>query len=196
MKIPHIIQQHQRYLTPLLRAVTAAAGLAVGSAQAVNLATSYSENFDSMGTAGTATPAGWTFFSIGSSSGTWTEATGIPASTVSGGTANATLVVATPPTASSGTQGFNGGLAASPADRALVTAPTGTNGSALQLSVTNTSGGALNFSSFCMFESQRRMWGQRRSLPIADSQHTRGMRAPQQHGRGRATSTTLARVHN
>ena len=144
MKIPHIIQQHQRYLTPLLRAVTAAAGLAVGSAQAVNLATSYSENFDSMGTAGTAAPAGWTFFSIGSSSGTWTEATGIPASTVSGGTANATLVVATPPTASSGTQGFNGGLAASPADRALVTAPTGTNGSALQLSVTNTSGGALN----------------------------------------------------
>ena len=113
-------------------------------AQAVNLTTTYSENFDSMGTVGTAAPAGWTFYSISGANTTWTDATGVLAGGFGTPTANATLIVATPPTASSGGQGFNGGLAASPSDRALVTAPTGTNGSAWQLSVTNTSGGSLS----------------------------------------------------
>ena len=126
---------------PLLAALYV---LTAAAAPAVNLTTTYSENFDSMGTAGTAAPAGWSFFSMGASSGTWTDATGVLASGFGSPVANATLIVATPPSASSGTAGINAGLTASTADRSLATAPTGTNGSALQLTVTNTSGGPLS----------------------------------------------------
>lgn len=124
-----------------LAAMTAMAGLA-SITQAVDLTTTYSENFDSMGT-GTAAPAGWAFYPIAGNSGTWTDATGIPASGVGGGTPNAALIVATPPTANSGGAGINAGLAASDTDRTLGTAPTSNAGAALQLSVTNTSGELL-----------------------------------------------------
>ncbi|HEX2749307.1 MAG TPA: Ig-like domain-containing protein [Verrucomicrobiales bacterium] len=110
----------------------------------------YTQNFNSMGTGGTAAPAGWSFLgSLGGSNSTWTDSTagGILATgtgAMSGGTANATLIAATTFTASSNTQGFNFALPASTSDRALGTSPTSGSGVVLQLSLTNNTGGALN----------------------------------------------------
>ncbi len=106
---------------------------------------SFSENFDSMGTAGTSPPSNWSFFgyTIGSNT-TW--ASSVPASDVAGGTANATLIQTTTfdvANTKSATQGYNFALSASPADRALGTSPTSTEGVALQWSVTNTSGSGI-----------------------------------------------------
>lgn len=104
----------------------------------------YTQNFDGMGT-GTAAPSGWQVFgALGGSNSTWTNATGIPASGVGGGTANATLIAATTFTGSSNTQGYNFALPATPADRALGTSPTSGQGIVLQLTLTNTSGGPLS----------------------------------------------------
>ena len=124
--------------------ITALVGLTAVAAQAVNLTTNYAENFDSMGPTGTAAPTGWSFFSMGAGNATWTDTTGVLASGFGSPVLNAALIVATPPSTNSGTAGINAGLAAFAVDRALATAPTGTNGSALQLSVTNTSGGPLS----------------------------------------------------
>ncbi len=155
LTIIHPIRDHLKHLALALPLAAAFFLFAVlTSAQAVDLTATYTENFDSMGNAGTAAPAGWGFYSIAGGSTTWTDITGITAATAGTGTANATLVVATPPTGNSGTNGINGGLVASNTDRALTTAPTGTNGSALQLSVTNTSGGPL--SSFYLGYDTRR----------------------------------------
>src|SRR4051794_35330828 len=82
------------------RFVSAAGALALCwagpvSAQPVPFTGSYSQNFDSMGTAGTTPPAGWTVLSIAGSSSTWTNnagsnsappSPGIPAGAVVGGT--------------------------------------------------------------------------------------------------------------
>jgi hypothetical protein len=112
------------------------------TAQAVNLTGIYSEDFNSMGTAGVAAPVGWTFHSIAGVSGDW--ATSVVATGVGGGTANAALIASTTTTVSSSSAGYNFALAAATADRALATSPTGIKGAALQLTVTNTSGGPLN----------------------------------------------------
>ena len=111
------------------------------TAQAVDLASTYSENFDSMGT-GTAPPAGWTFHALAGSSSDWT--TSVIATGAGGGSANATLIASTTTGVSSNSAGYNFALAAATADRALATSPTSIKGAALQLTVTNTSGGPLN----------------------------------------------------
>jgi hypothetical protein len=111
-------------------------------AQAVDLTSTYSENFDSMGTAGLTAPAGWTFHAIAGGSVDWT--TSVIATGAGGGTANAALIASTSTTVSSGSAGYNLALAAATADRALATSPTGIRGAVLQLTVTNTSGGSLN----------------------------------------------------
>jgi len=92
---------------------------------------SFAEDFDLMGPAGTAPPAGWSFFGYaGGSSSTWTSA--IPEAEVGGGTVNASLSAVTDPsTQRSATEGYNLATGASPSDRALGTSPTGTQGVAL-----------------------------------------------------------------
>ncbi|MES1167493.1 MAG: hypothetical protein ABUL68_05760, partial [Pseudomonadota bacterium] len=122
----------------------ALAALAAPFARAVNLTAVYAENFDSMGTAGTAAPAGWTVFAYTAGSNT-TWASSIPAAAVSGaGNANATVTASTAFTTTSATQGFNYALSTSTSDRALGLNPTTTQGLALQLTVTNTSGAPIS----------------------------------------------------
>lgn len=105
---------------------------------------SYSQNFDSMGN-GTTLPSGWSFFgTLGGDPSTWTDATGIPANSVAGGTSNATLIAATTYAGTSDTSGYNYALTGSTSDRALGTSPNTAKGTALQLSLTNTSGVPLN----------------------------------------------------
>lgn len=106
---------------------------------------SFSQNFDSMGTTGTAAPSGWSFYgyTVGSNT-TW--ASTIPATSVSGGTANATLIQATTfntTSTKSATQGYNFALSTVTSDRALGTSPATTQGVALQWSVTNTGSTAI-----------------------------------------------------
>jgi len=104
---------------------------------------SYAQNFNGMG-AGTAAPAGWTFFgAFGGGNNTWTNATGIPVNSVGGGTANATLTVTTAFTASSNTVGYNFADPGSTSDRALGTSPTTGQGVVLQLSLTNPTGAPI-----------------------------------------------------
>lgn len=122
----------------ILGATAQAAGLSAGG---------YTENFNAMGTNGTAAPAGWTVLtSSGGSNSTWT--TTIPgngsnsvASLVS--TSGALTAVTTP----SGTNnnGFNAAAsAANTADRVLATSPTTVAGGALQLQLSNETGYAFD----------------------------------------------------
>lgn len=104
----------------------------------------YAQNFDTMGT-GTTLPAGWSFYgNLGNTNTTWTDATGIPADSVGGGTVNNTLTAATTFTATSNTAGFNFALPASTTDRSLGTSPTSGQGVVLQLSLTNPTGSPLS----------------------------------------------------
>ncbi len=110
-----------------------------------NAPVSFTQNFDSMGTAGTALPSGWSFYgyTVGTNS-TWVSS--IPNADVAGGTANATLIATTTFDAAntkSATQGYNFALSSSTSDRAFGTSPTSTEGVAIQWSVTNTSGTAI-----------------------------------------------------
>jgi hypothetical protein len=109
-------------------------------AQVSLVASPYTETFDGMGN-GTAAPAGWTVHVMAGNSTTWT--TNISATTVGGGTANATLVPTGNFSALSGSGGFNYAEVATPANRALGSAPTGIGGIALQLSLTNNTGAPL-----------------------------------------------------
>ncbi len=135
-----------RLLTVFRRLVPVLAGLMFASSASAQapFAGSYSQNFDGMGT-GTAPPTGWTTHVIGTSSTGW--ATSIPASgttsAATAGTSNAAVVRQDDPGASvsSSTQGYNFGVTAG--GRSLGTSPTGVNGTALQLRLTNNTGGAL-----------------------------------------------------
>lgn len=111
----------------------------------------YSENFDSMGSSGTAPPTGWRNLNPGTGFGsntTW--ATSIPASgALSVAThpvtmAGTVLSAITTPTANNN-NGYN--AAASPSlllDRVLATAPTTVAGNMFQLSLNNDSGAGFN----------------------------------------------------
>lgn len=102
----------------------------------------YIQDFDSMGTSGTSAPTGWGFYGAhGGGSTTWT--TSIPATGVGGGTVNHTLTASTTFTTSSNTAGWNYALPTSTADRALGTSPTGGQGLALQLALTNNTAAAI-----------------------------------------------------
>ena len=107
----------------------------------------YSENFDSMGAAGTAPPSGWQVYSIVGGSGTWVNTTGsnstpavgaIPDGTnVAGGTASAGLVANNSPTGNQ-VNGYNAtGASGATSDRGIATAPTGIAGSVIELQLTN-----------------------------------------------------------
>lgn len=122
---------------------------AAASGQVASFAgTGYSENFDSMGTSGTAAPTGWRHFATGfGSNSTWTTAIRAAGanSVASAAVASAatTLTATNNPTANNN-NGYNAAAsAANAADRVLATAPTTVAGSILQLSLRNNSGSAL-----------------------------------------------------
>ena len=131
-------------------AIAAALVIATGSAAQAALLTStgYSQNFDSMGqtTAGTVLPTDWTVWNITGAHDLFT--TSIPASAISGGTAVTTksALVDTAITSStkSATTMYNVAHAATPTNRVIATSPTGNAANAIQLSLTNNTGGTLN----------------------------------------------------
>lgn len=107
----------------------------------------YTENFDSMGAAGTVPPSGWQVYGVAGTSGTWTNTTGsnstpavgaIPnGAAVAGGTASAGLVANNNPTANQ-VNGYNAtGASGAAGDRGIATAPTGVNGNTIELLLTN-----------------------------------------------------------
>lgn len=113
------------------------------TASAVNFNGILTENFDSMGTSGTAPPSGWSVYgAFTGTSTTWT--TTIPASGVGGGTQTTALTAATAYTATSNTNGYNYATTGATGDRCLGTSPTTGPGVALQLSLTNTTGASVN----------------------------------------------------
>jgi len=120
--------------------------------QPVSFTGNFTENFNSMGAAGTAPPTGWQLFTIAGDSATWTNSTGsnntvpigaIPnGAAVAGGTASTGLTVNDSPTGNQ-SNGYNAlGASGAAGDRAIVTAPTGIAGNALQLQLVNNSGAA------------------------------------------------------
>lgn len=124
----------------LLVAVLIGAGFA--DAQ-VSFTGTYNQNFDGMGTSGTAAPAGWAYYgALGGGNTTWT--TSIPASDAGLGTLNATLVASTATSVNSNTQGYNYASASTTADRCLVVAPTTGRGSLFELTLQNSTGAAIN----------------------------------------------------
>lgn len=119
----------------------------------------YTQNFDSMGAAGTAAPSGWAVYSLpgshdsfrfaGSRSSITTTILPSDSPTMinNGGNGAAVLqgaLTAATPSNQRAAGGFNFGLAASPGDRALGSSPTGSAGTELQLSLTNNDGGPLS----------------------------------------------------
>ncbi|MEQ1854414.1 MAG: Ig-like domain-containing protein, partial [Chthoniobacteraceae bacterium] len=104
---------------------------------------SHSENFDSMGTAGTAPPAGWSIKNGSGSSGTWTNATGIPAANVAAmGSASGPLAVTAAPIATDN-DGFNTQVPGDANNRVLATSPTSVAGVAIEAALTNATGSAI-----------------------------------------------------
>ena len=120
----------------------------VGAAHAAGIAGGYTQNFDSLGTSGTALPTDWTAWSITAGANGHSEwTTSINATEVGGGTAQTTLSALldsaiTTSTKSAGA--FNLAHAATSTDRTLATSPTGNDGVALQLTLTNNTGDAIN----------------------------------------------------
>lgn len=122
------------------------AGLSVSqTAFALDFNGVYSESFNTMGTSGTTPPTGWSVKTgnSGSSNTTWTTAIiGSGANSVASMVAtSASLTASSAPTAAN-VNGYNA-QGASSADRVLATSPTSISGSALELSLTNTSGAEI-----------------------------------------------------
>lgn len=102
---------------------------------------SYSQNFNSMGSSGQNPPAGWSIRNAVGSATTWS--TSVPAANVAGMvTVAGTLLASNSPTAGN-IRGYNSSVSGSTSDRVLSTCPTGNAGSAIQLQLSNTSGGPL-----------------------------------------------------
>ncbi|MBC8040830.1 MAG: metallophosphoesterase [Opitutaceae bacterium] len=131
---------------------TTSSPVAITLVPAGSFVTSYTQNFDGMGTTGTAPPSAWTIWNgtAGSSNSTWTDATGIIGGansvTNSVGTmlsSSAALTASSAPTANAN-NGYNAAAPGDTANRLLATAPTSTNGVALQLELTNLSGAPIS----------------------------------------------------
>lgn len=104
---------------------------------------SYTENFNGMGTSGTAAPTGWGFYgNLGGDNNTWVSS--IPAADAGLGTLNATLIASTSTTVTSNTQGYNRAASGSTSDRCLGTSPTSGRGVVWQLSLSNSTSAPVN----------------------------------------------------
>jgi hypothetical protein len=125
---------------------SSAVSITVASAGSRSFVTSIAENFDSMGT-GTAFALGWSIKTgnVGSLNTTWTDAIAINGT----GTNSVAVMLATTgvltlndaPSANN-VNGYNA-MGATTTDRVLATAPTGVNGVAIQLQLTNNSPAAI-----------------------------------------------------
>jgi hypothetical protein len=108
-------------------------------------AADYSQNFDSMGTNGTAAPSGWSMLNI---PGTSTDAL-IPTGLEMAGATNGNSVLAIWNQTDSATewqsQMANEGASPTSLNRLLGTSPTGTRGSVIQLSLNNTFGKPITY---------------------------------------------------
>ncbi|RNC65616.1 MAG: Ig-like domain repeat protein [Desulfuromonadales bacterium] len=109
----------------------------------------FTENFNSMGTTGTTKPAGWSIWNnSGGSNSTWSAATGIPANganSVATMVINNTALTATTTPTGNNNNGYNAAAAGVTSDRMIATAPTSNAGTAIQLQLTNSSGGYIDW---------------------------------------------------
>ncbi len=123
----------------------AAAVTAACAANAASLTDSgYLQNFDSMGTTGTAPPADWTVYTGPSGTSNTTWSTSIPASGVAALIPTSGALTATSAPTTTNNNGYNAALsAAATSDRVLATSPTQVSGAALQVTLTNDTGAAL-----------------------------------------------------
>ena len=125
---------------------SAAVGITVSSAGVRTLVSNITETFDSMGTAGTTPPNGWSMKYINSgTNSTWSDSVPINANGTNGvstaiNTA-AAMTVSNAPTANSN-NGYNA-QGASSSDRVIATAPTSIAGMAIQVQLRNNSGNAV-----------------------------------------------------
>lgn len=122
-----------------------------GTSPAVNFNGNYSENFDSMGTGGTSLPAGFSLYNgeSGTSNTTWSNTTGIVANGTTGSVASMVLngnsLTATTTPSGTNNNGFNAAASSTATgDRVAATSPTSVSGGALDLTLTNTTGAAIN----------------------------------------------------
>lgn len=135
-----------------LKLLTLAALLgALGSAQAASFgASGYSQSFDSMATS-KPLPTDWSVWKVGDSHSTWESAiTGngsshsVAAMTLVGSTAQAAILDTAITTSTKNANAYNIAHASSASDRVLATSPTGVDGNALQLLLSNNTGKALS----------------------------------------------------
>jgi len=134
-----------------LLAVAALLGT-LGVAHAASLtSTGYAQNFDGMGTT-TTLPTDWSVWKVGTSHSSWS--TSITANGASNSVAAMTQITSSPiasalldtgiTTSTKNASAYNIAHAATSTDRVLSTSPTGITGNALQLSLTNNTGGSLS----------------------------------------------------
>ena len=110
---------------------------------------SYSQNFDSMGTAGTTAPTGWSVFSETGSHDTFSpignpNGTGVTPNLTAGALTAEPTLSAGAATTQKGLIGYNFGTTSTSTDRALGTSPSGNAATILELNLTNTSGSAVS----------------------------------------------------
>ena len=133
-------------------AIAAALVIAAGSAAQADDLTSagYSQNFDSMLTGSALPDSGWTAWNITTGADSHTQwETSIAPGDVGGGTQITTVTAMTDTSITSGTKSattvYNmADATVGTSNRALATSPTGDDGLALQLTLTNTTGSAVS----------------------------------------------------
>ncbi len=131
--------------------VTTSSAVAITVTPVGSFTNTYSQNFSSMGTAGTTPPAAWTVWNgPGTSNTLWTAATGIiggPSSTAGSiglmTLSSASLTASNAPTANAN-NGYNAGAPGDSANRMLGSAPTSLGGMAFQVELTNISAAAIS----------------------------------------------------
>ena len=129
----------------------AAVALAVAAlpsfASAALLVDSFTENFDSMGAAGTTPPASWSMKvgNSGTSNTTWQSSiTANGANSVASMVATAGALTATNSPSGTNNNGFNAGAPGNSSNRMLATSPTTVSGAGIELLLTNGTGGPVN----------------------------------------------------
>jgi hypothetical protein len=124
---------------------------AAGSANAASLsATGYFQDFDSMAST-TTLPTDWSIWKVGNDHSTWTTAItangathSVSAMTSAGTTLVSALLDTAITSSTRNANAYNIAHAATSADRVLATSPTGIDGNAIQLSLTNNTSISLN----------------------------------------------------
>lgn len=105
---------------------------------------SYLQTFDSMGTAGTTAPAGWSVFSMAGGHDTFAPADsvtpGVDPNMTAGTLTAANTLTAGAAASQKGSVGYNFATTASSTDRSLGTSPSGNAAEVLELTLSNTTG--------------------------------------------------------